>query len=265
MKFFLRIVAAVAGVACLVLAFPVYVYFINYNFATVEKGAFYRSRQMSGEALERYIKKYGIRTVLNMRGKNEGTPWYDEEVAVCREQGVAHESFSWSMRSLPPPESLARFVTLVESGGKPFLVHCEGGTHRAGVASACYVLLEGGDAAAARKQFGPMFKDAPIGRLIDLYEGNSMPFRQWALEEYPYLYEATKSSQAAWRQFAVGLPYCSVVQGAREDRYAATGGAKPSSSRQRDRKSCTLPGAPPVRNIMAANRVLTFSSGRVST
>lgn len=195
MRTLLKIAATLLGVALLVLAIPVWMYFPGHNFRTVEDNAFYGSRQMSGRALKAAIQELGIHTVINLRGHNPGSPWYDEEVAVCREMGVAHEDFAWSKGRLPDPESLARFVDVVESGRRPFLAHCEGGTHRTGIASACYLLLKGADTATARKQFGPMFNDAPIGQLLDLYEGSGMPFRQWVREAYPARYESLKSSQ----------------------------------------------------------------------
>ena len=195
MKTLVKIAATLLGVALLVLAIPLWMYFPGHNFRTVEDNAFYGSRQMSGRALKAAIQKYGIQTVINLRGHNPGSPWYDEEVAVCREMGVAHEDFAWSKGRLPDPESLARFADLIESGKKPFLAHCEGGTHRTGVASACYLLLKGADTATARKQFGPMFNDAPIGRLVDLYEGSNLPFRQWVRDVYPARYESLKSSR----------------------------------------------------------------------
>jgi len=179
---------------CLVMAVPVWLYFPGHNWRTVEKGAFYGSRQMSGRAFDATFKKRGIRTVLNMRGHNPGSPWYDEEVAACQKMGVKLENFSWSKNSLPEPESLKRFVEVIETGEKPFLAHCQGGTHRTGVAAACYVLLKGGSTADARKQFGPMFNDAPIGQLIDLYEGSTMPFAQWVREVYPGRYASLKTN-----------------------------------------------------------------------
>ncbi|HNR34037.1 MAG TPA: tyrosine-protein phosphatase [Candidatus Hydrogenedentes bacterium] len=192
----IKIVAILVGAVALVLAVPLWMYFPGHNFRTVEKGAFYGSRQMSGKALEAAIKKRGIQTVINLRGHNPGAPWYDNEVAVCRKLGVAHEDFAWSKGRLPDPESLARFVAVIESGKKPFLAHCEGGTHRTGVAAACYLLLQGADTATARRQFGPMFKNAPIGQVVDLYEGSNMPFKQWVREVYPARYASPKSSQA---------------------------------------------------------------------
>ncbi|MDX9973626.1 MAG: tyrosine-protein phosphatase, partial [FCB group bacterium] len=169
----------VIGFVIFLLGMPVWHYQFGYNFRTVEKGVFYGSRQMSGRVLESTVHKYGIKTVISLRGENPGKPWYDEEVETCERLGVKHVSFGWSKSHLPDPESLASFVDLLESGERPFLAHCEGGTHRAGVASACYLLLHGSDPATARGQFGPGFNDAPIGKLVDLYEQSGMPFKKW--------------------------------------------------------------------------------------
>jgi protein tyrosine phosphatase (PTP) superfamily phosphohydrolase (DUF442 family) len=181
--------------AVLAVGVPVWMYFPGYNFRTVEPHGFYGSRQMGAKALEASIGKYGIQTVVNLRGVNAGQPWYEDEVAVCRRLGVVHEDFSWSKNQLPEPESLARFVDMVESGKRPFLAHCEGGTHRTGVAAACYLLLKGADIATARKQFGPLFKDAPIGRLLTLYAGSGAPFKEWVRDAYPGVYASLKTSQ----------------------------------------------------------------------
>jgi len=192
-----KVIAILVGITILILTVPLWLYFPGHNWRTVEKDAFYGCRQMSGPSLERMVKNRGIRTVLNMRGHNPGSPWYDEEVAASQMLGVKLENFSWSKNSLPDPESLQRFIEVIETGPKPFLAHCQGGTHRTGVAAACYVLLKGGSPAEARKQFGPMFKDAPIGKLVDLYEGSNMPFKQWVREVYPGQYAAQKESPPA--------------------------------------------------------------------
>lgn len=196
MKTMAKMIGLVLGVALLVLAVPLWVYFPGHNFRTVEQGVFYGSRQMGPDALEAAIKKHKIKTVVNLRGTNPGKPWYDEEVAVCSRLGVAHEDFAWSKNRIPDPESLARFLDLMENGRKPFLAHCEGGTHRTGVAAASFLLLRGVGVEAARGQFGPFFNDAPIGRLLDLYEGSGMAFRQWVREVYPGRYNSLKASRA---------------------------------------------------------------------
>lgn len=172
-------------------------YVLGYNFRTVDRGEFYRARQMPAETLEARIKAYDIKTVVNLRGASPGEEWYDGEIAACARTGAAHVDFDWTMRRLPEPESLLRFVQLLASDAGPFLVHCEGGTHRTGVASACYQLLQGKDLDAARDQFGLWFNDAPIGELLELYEGSELPFDQWVAQEYPALYEQLASETAA--------------------------------------------------------------------
>jgi len=195
MKTMLKVLLSFVGAAAVVLAAPVLYYFPGYNWRTVEKGAFYGSRQMGGAALERTIKKYGVKTVINLRGENPGSDWYDAEVEACKRTGITLANFGWSKNSIPSPESLAKFIELVESGQGPFLAHCQGGTHRTGAAAACYELLRGKSVTEARKQFGPMFNDAPIGQLVDLYETSNLPFKQWALEVYPGIYEQYKNQK----------------------------------------------------------------------
>ena len=159
------------------------------NFQVVEQGRFYRSGQMSDRELGAAFRKYDIRTVLNLRGVHPEEAWYRQEVAACAAGGVAHVDLAWSKNHLPEPASLARFVALCSQAETPILVHCQGGTHRTGVASACYVIDRGGSVDAARDQLGILFGNAPIGRLLDLYEGSALPFSQWVEEVYPGLYE----------------------------------------------------------------------------
>lgn len=205
MKTILKVLLTCFGTAAVILAVPVLYYFPGYNWRTVEKGAFYGSRQMGGHALERTIKKYGIKTVINLRGENPGSDWYDAEAEACKRAGVTLANFGWSKNSIPSPESLAKFIELMESDQGPFLAHCQGGTHRTGAAAACYELLRGKSIAEARKQFGPMFNDAPIGRLINLYESSSLPFKQWALEVYPSVYEQEKNREDVSRSTTVSI------------------------------------------------------------
>jgi len=43
------------------------------NFHAVEEGVIYRSAQLSGDEFQSRIRAYGIRTIINLRGKNSGT------------------------------------------------------------------------------------------------------------------------------------------------------------------------------------------------
>jgi hypothetical protein len=77
--------------------------YINSNLQTVEKGRLYRSAQMNEASLRGNIHKLGIRTVINLRGARPGAAWWEEEVAACRELGVAHHDLWWREDRLPEP------------------------------------------------------------------------------------------------------------------------------------------------------------------
>ncbi|MHC4471689.1 MAG: tyrosine-protein phosphatase [Planctomycetota bacterium] len=165
------------------------------NLQEVRAQEFYRSGQMSGSSLGDTIEKLGVRTVVNLRGHEPEKEWYREEVAVCRERNVAHHDLDWSSRRLPEPESLARFVRIIRVAREPILVHCGGGTHRSGVAAASFLLLEGAPVEEARGQLGIFFGNAPIGEVLDLYEGSELPFDRWVFEVYPALFRERAESQ----------------------------------------------------------------------
>ena len=190
MKLVLKVTAGILLVPAFILAGAIVQYFVGYNFRVVEDELFFGSRQMSPAALQRTFQSRGIRTVINLRGENPDAQWYRDEITVCRRHGVDHYDFAWSRNSIPSPESLVAYVGTVQNARLPILAHCEGGTHRTGVASAIWLLLRGKDIATARRQFGIMFRNAPIGGVVDLYEqyGDGMPFDQWAKDVYPGLY-----------------------------------------------------------------------------
>lgn len=59
------------------------------NFHPVVEHRVYRSRQLDHQELVQYISQHGIKTVLNLRGTNLGSAWYQDERRVTQELGVA--------------------------------------------------------------------------------------------------------------------------------------------------------------------------------
>ncbi len=161
--------------------------YLDHNFRTVEEATLYRSGQLPADRLEKAIQHDGIRTVISLRHPDPDSRWYREEREACESLAVAHHDLPWTKEALPNPKSLAQFVEWCRTAEKPILVHCQGGTHRSGVASAVYLLMQGATPKEARKQFGVFFDDAPIGKLLDLYDGKK-PFGEWAVQDYPRLY-----------------------------------------------------------------------------
>lgn len=72
------------------------------NFHEVEPGQLYRSGQLNADQIRDYAKLYGIRAIVNLRGKNEKAKWYRDETAVSEALGVTHIDFKMSAtRELP--------------------------------------------------------------------------------------------------------------------------------------------------------------------
>ena len=95
----------------------------------------------------------------------------------------------WSHSTIPKPESVALLVKLLEEQSKPILVHCQGGVHRTGIASAIYQLNNEVPKEVASKEVGLFFMKAPIGDFLDLYPTEDSDFGNWVIVSYPSIYE----------------------------------------------------------------------------
>lgn len=113
------------------------------NFFEIDPGKFYRSQQLTGDVLKSYIKRYGIKTIINLRGVNEAD-WYNAESAVAREMGVELCSIPMSAVVLSSRESLQALLSLYDKAQLPILVHCQGGADRTGEATALWLLEKQG-------------------------------------------------------------------------------------------------------------------------
>lgn len=171
------------------------------NFWTVIPGHIYRSGQNGAGALERRIAAYGIRSILNLRGANPDSDWYQDERAVADRCGV--EFFDLSIDSWNPPDSeeMRALIDILDTCPKPALIHCEAGIDRTGyVAAICVLLDDAGSPVWAREHFGLHYGQLPFREkaihqraFLDLYqfwltqlgyEHSSARFREWALQVY---------------------------------------------------------------------------------
>jgi protein tyrosine phosphatase (PTP) superfamily phosphohydrolase (DUF442 family) len=108
------------------------------NFHAVEEGKLYRAAQMDEKQLEHFITTYGIKTVINLRGENKGSPWYDTEVATVTRLGAEHHNVRISAKRVPDEATKARLIDLMKNAPGPVLVHCRAGADRAGLAASLY-------------------------------------------------------------------------------------------------------------------------------
>jgi protein tyrosine/serine phosphatase len=107
----------------------------------VAPGLVYRSAQPTPDRLRALIAEKHLRAVINLRGHSDA-PWYVAETAVTTAAGVQHIDLSMSAGTEPDAARLDSLRLLLRTTPTPFLLHCEGGADRSGLASALYVLDE---------------------------------------------------------------------------------------------------------------------------
>lgn len=112
--------------------------YVSGNVAPVVEGEVWRAGQLSGPQLQRFIEAEGIRSVINLRGENRGSEWYDAEVAATAAAGARHVDFRMSSRRDFDRAQADALVALMRDAPKPLLIHCEGGADRSGLAAALY-------------------------------------------------------------------------------------------------------------------------------
>ena len=144
-------------VACLVLCLLAGGYLgylqLSGNFHSVIDGEVYRSAQPTPQQLQAYIKDYGIRSVINLRGEQVGRDWYDAEVEAANASGAKHYSFRMSASQQLSRDRAQELIELMAKAEKPVLIHCQAGADRSGLAAALYmaVIAKAGEQAAERQ------------------------------------------------------------------------------------------------------------------
>lgn len=108
------------------------------NVHVVAQGELIRSAQLSGAPLRDTLARFGVRSVLNLRGPRPGQDWYEEETRTVASQGLVHEDFELSATRELPVARAAELVDVMRRLPKPLLVHCQAGADRSGLASALY-------------------------------------------------------------------------------------------------------------------------------
>jgi protein tyrosine phosphatase (PTP) superfamily phosphohydrolase (DUF442 family) len=156
---------------------------LTHNLHAVIPGKVYRSAQLSPANLESVVRRYGIRTVVNLRGCSDPNPWYVDECRATHEMGIQQADICFSAGRLPSDVELRRFVRTLDKTEYPILLHCFRGADRTGMASALVLLLQGGTTfEEARQQLGPRYGHAALGRPAHLDDFLDS-YGQWLVSE----------------------------------------------------------------------------------
>ena len=124
-----------------------------YNWHWIEPGLA-RSAQAYGRHIPLLLRHHGIRSVINLRGDNAGSPWYDNERRAAAGLGIAYVDVQLSSKRLPDRDSLLAVIDAVRDAPRPALIKCSGGADRTGFVAGLHLLESRGRVALpkARRQ-----------------------------------------------------------------------------------------------------------------
>lgn len=105
---------------------------LRYNFHKISEGA-YRSSQPTMMQLERDVKKYRIKTILNLKGPNTNSAYYAFEVEKCKELGIKMVDITILSRSIPDAQKIKYAKEVFENIEYPMWMHCKAGADRTGI------------------------------------------------------------------------------------------------------------------------------------
>jgi protein tyrosine/serine phosphatase len=162
------------------------------NFAEVIPGKLYRCNHPTPGRLAALARRYGLRTLINLRGERRcGSDALSRDAA--RRLGLDHVDMAFESRGAPHRERILRFHAIYAAMAAPALVHCKSGADRAGLAAGLAVLFEGGSAREAMRQLSWRFGhfnrsrtgvlDAFFLLYAEVAEGKK-PFLDWVRDDY---------------------------------------------------------------------------------
>lgn len=162
------------------------------NFAAVAPGRLYRCNHPTPARLAVLTRRYGLRTLINLRGRTgNGSDALSREAAGAL--GLDFVDMALESRGAPQRDRILRLHDIFNHMRAPALMHCKSGADRVGLAAGLFVLFQGGSAREALQQLSLRFghirqaKTGILDAFFHLYardaEGRK-PFLDWVREDY---------------------------------------------------------------------------------
>jgi len=110
---------------------------IRLNFHKVDN-EFFRSAQPSPNQLKKLIKKYNIKTIINLRGP-ENISILQKEREICKQYNINLIEIKYSSRGIPSYDLVQETNKILNSIEYPVLIHCKSGSDRTGLVATLYL------------------------------------------------------------------------------------------------------------------------------
>lgn len=141
-----KVAILILGIVLIGVGKYVYDMNINHNFETITEGRVYKSGVIPPDELESYIKKYNIKSVVDLRFPGTADLVNNPEIpkeltaeqdAIAKIKGVNY--FNNGSDQVPKQENLDVFFKIMDDKANyPVLIHCYHGVGRAEMYSALY-------------------------------------------------------------------------------------------------------------------------------
>jgi protein tyrosine/serine phosphatase len=88
--------------------------------------------------MRRMVKKYGIKTIVNLKGQSAKSAYWAFEREQCEKLGIKLVDVKIASRSIPDVARIRRAKEVFETVEYPIWIHCKAGADRAGIYSTLY-------------------------------------------------------------------------------------------------------------------------------
>lgn len=135
--------------------------FMYGNFHKVSNEVYRSSQIRSYNMLHNHIKNNNIKTILNLRGKQEDTTWYIKENKFAKDNNLILINYRLAASFVYSVNKMDDIINTIEKAKKPLLIHCKSGADRTSLVSALYIYSLKKDKKEASKQISIIYGHFP--------------------------------------------------------------------------------------------------------
>ncbi|MBL6454010.1 tyrosine-protein phosphatase [Belnapia sp. T6] len=164
------------------------------NWGVVAPGRLYRSNHPMPWQLRAAARRFGLRTVINLRGERTGCGSDRLGRAAAAELGLDHIDAPFESRGAPHKDRILRLANIFGTMREPALLHCKSGADRTGLAAGLWLLLQGRPPEEALAQLSLRHGHLRQSRtgILDAFflsyaaahRGTGKPFLDWLRDDY---------------------------------------------------------------------------------